>query len=394
MEKMDETDQLDEVWLPILRRLVNHSRNKTEDMSDEPVAVPAKFFNDEKQFKQEIDNVILTTPLLAAASVDIPTPGDRVVFSAAGRSALIVRAKDYSVNAFINSCAHRGATLVEHAKPADSILCPYHGWRYSLQGEVVHQPRSEAFDGLDKDSYNLTRLPAAEKYGLIFVTLDPESDEIDIDTFLGDMAPSISHLQMENAIPIKSEQRDVNANWKITVNSFCEVYHVPVSHSRTLSENMLPYVSTFDSYGIHARFAGAARDFKSLENIPEEEWPNKNFAAGHFVFPLTIVGGTDNIDGSSPLTMLFRLVPGENVGETTLLCNTYIPPYATNKNVDEYRVVHDAMFQSIVMDEDIAVVEANWKSLKNAPANFNIVLGRNEPVLQEFYLNLAAYMKY
>ncbi len=57
---------------------------------------------------------------------------------------------------------HRGARLiVEDGEPCrrQSLVCPYHGWAYRLDGTLAGVPRAEAFPTLDKHLTGLRELP-------------------------------------------------------------------------------------------------------------------------------------------------------------------------------------------------------------------------------------------
>ncbi len=81
---------------------------------------------------------------------------------AARTSIVVVRSADQQVRAFHNICRHRGNKLVwqdypgeETSGTARQFTCKYHGWRYSLEGDLTFvQQESEFFD-LDKDDYGL-----------------------------------------------------------------------------------------------------------------------------------------------------------------------------------------------------------------------------------------------
>ncbi len=70
---------------------------------------------------------------------DIPAPGDWLSFDLLGERAVVMRGQDGAVRAFHNLCRHRGARVVDGAAGhcRGSIVCPFHGWVYNLDGSVL-----------------------------------------------------------------------------------------------------------------------------------------------------------------------------------------------------------------------------------------------------------------
>ena len=96
------------------RRIVDHLREpRSSDLEGQPTKLPASFYTDAERFEAERGTVFREVPLLAGFTGDLPEPGDRILFDAAGPPVLIVRGKDGLVRAFLNLCPHRGARLVE-----------------------------------------------------------------------------------------------------------------------------------------------------------------------------------------------------------------------------------------------------------------------------------------
>src|SRR5881409_2389121 len=113
---------------------------------------------------------------------------------AAHTSIVVVRSADQQVRAFYNMCRHRGNKLVwqdypgeESAGTCRQFQCKYHGWRYSLEGDLTFvQQESEFFD-LDKADYGLAPVRAEVWEGFIFVNLD-KSDDTPLRDYLGELA--------------------------------------------------------------------------------------------------------------------------------------------------------------------------------------------------------------
>jgi nitrite reductase/ring-hydroxylating ferredoxin subunit len=52
-------------------------------------------------------------------------------------SIIVVRAGTDEVRAFHNSCPHRGTQLTGGRGHAKQLVCPFHGWRFGIDGRCV-----------------------------------------------------------------------------------------------------------------------------------------------------------------------------------------------------------------------------------------------------------------
>ena len=73
----------------------------------------------------------------AAARLDeIPQVGDYATYNIGDQSVFLVRADESTVKAYRNFCPHRGTALTDGCGTFENsrIICPFHGWRWDLQG--------------------------------------------------------------------------------------------------------------------------------------------------------------------------------------------------------------------------------------------------------------------
>src|SRR3546814_17084449 len=80
----------------------------------------------------------------------IPNPGSWFLTRNTGSPILVVRDLEGQVRAFYNTCQHRGAPLVtELAGEARGFVCGYHGWSYTLDGQLTAVRDKRDFVDLD-----------------------------------------------------------------------------------------------------------------------------------------------------------------------------------------------------------------------------------------------------
>jgi nitrite reductase/ring-hydroxylating ferredoxin subunit len=88
---------------------------------------------------------------------------------AAGRSILVTRDDDGRLHALRNVCLHAGYPICEAEDgSAERLVCPYHGWEYSLDGRLVEPELSAR---IDPARLRLARYRVGVRDGLILVDL-------------------------------------------------------------------------------------------------------------------------------------------------------------------------------------------------------------------------------
>jgi phenylpropionate dioxygenase-like ring-hydroxylating dioxygenase large terminal subunit len=118
----------------------------------------------------------------AALSSDLK-PGKLQRYEILGEPILLGRDRAGGVYALKDICPHRAAplsagTLVAEADGAESVQCPYHGWRFRTDGACAAVPSLVADQAMDVSRIRVRRYPAAESQGLVFVWMsgDPRGE--------------------------------------------------------------------------------------------------------------------------------------------------------------------------------------------------------------------------
>ena len=79
-----------------------------------------------------------------------------------------------AVQAWADRCPHRGAALSLGCVRDGQLECPYHGWRFSGNGQVVVVPALPDFT--PPDSHRATVFTCTERFGLVWVRLAAEGE--------------------------------------------------------------------------------------------------------------------------------------------------------------------------------------------------------------------------
>lgn len=374
-------------WRQMQRRMIDCVARRTSELAPVPLLVDTGIYTDPVRHAAERERVFLQTPLLAGFSCELPEPGSVLHMDAFGPPVFILRREDGGLDAFRNVCPHRGARLVEGLRIAGGVVCPFHAWRFGLDGLLQSRPQEAAF-ACGGPAPALTRVPVAEKHGLVFLRLDPAGEPVDVDAFLGPMAPLLRSFGLDRAEHVRTDTLMTEANWKLVVDVSCEGYHVPATHPQTLSPQLVPFITIHDSFGRHHRFASPARRMQAWVDLPEDAWPASHYSAVHYLFPNTILTYSDAIDGGMPVIALNRSFPGRHIGETTVLYSTYRPASAAGLAQEDFVALHEAVL-GINRTEDLPMVGRVWFNYSRMPSPAPLVFGRNEMLLQRYHADVA-----
>ena len=128
--------------------------------------------------------------------------------------------------AFANFCRHRGHELLSLGTACDrpSLVCPYHGWSYGLDGSLKTTPRIE----LDKQRYQLVELPCVDWHGWLFV--NALGDAPSFEEHLGTLDNLVRPYDPGSLVVRARHEYQVHANWKIVAENYHECYHCPLIH--------------------------------------------------------------------------------------------------------------------------------------------------------------------
>lgn len=195
--------------------------------------LPAWSYRSEPLLKLEKEKVFLNHWHVVGHVSDLKQPGDWLSFDLLGERALVMRGQDAVIRAFHNTCRHRGSRLVEgeQGNCRGAILCPFHAWVYTLEGELKKVSQPEKFPHLDANTRALKPLELEIWRGFLFLRFEAGPQ--------GSIAEMMARHEQELSIyPLETlETTDglytspvTPVNWKAMVDVDNECYHCPSAH--------------------------------------------------------------------------------------------------------------------------------------------------------------------
>ncbi|TCM23692.1 aromatic ring-hydroxylating dioxygenase subunit alpha [Novosphingobium sp. ST904] len=157
--------------------------------------------------------------------------GDFVIHEFKHESVMMVRQEDGAIRAFFNVCMHRGNRLVNVSEGGvnGSFACPYHGWKWGIDGKLdwVQDPEDFA-QGDPCGKLRLKELRCETWGGFVFWTFDPQAKPLL--EYLDPIPTLFANRDLENYTRVVWRTLRVNTNWKFASDNFNEAYHIPVVH--------------------------------------------------------------------------------------------------------------------------------------------------------------------
>ncbi|PEQ14005.1 (2Fe-2S)-binding protein [Novosphingobium sp. PC22D] len=201
----------------------------------DPRAIPSRRYYDEAFYQLECEKLWPHVWQMACRLEQIPEVGDWVEYSNVGKSVLVVRTAD-GVKAYNNHCRHRGVPIAggdgnaSGNCAASGFVCPFHGWRWNMDGENTFVYGRQLFDADQLEHADLALKPVkCETWGgCAFINHD-----LDAPSLRETMGPVLDRLEAHGMSKLRSEwwfATELPANWKIAMEAFMEGYHVMATH--------------------------------------------------------------------------------------------------------------------------------------------------------------------
>jgi len=362
-----------EKLVAMAERTIAHNKAGTVHLTESVTTIPASNYFDPERWQREVDMIFKRVPLLLAMTAEIKEVNSYKAIDVVGMPVLISRGADGIARAFVNMCSHRGAQLVDPGVgTARRFACPYHNWTYNQEGDLVGVFKQDDFGQLDTSCLGLTQLPIAERAGLIWVTLSPDS-KLDFDAFFAGYDEMLEFCDFASMNHFGTRIL-AGPNWKISFDGYVDFYHLPILHKNTFGPDMSPD-ALFHRVGPHQRVTGPRGNWAKLEGRPTSEWPESVLTGGVWsVFPHGSIAGFE-IEGHK-IYQVARVFPGTTADESV----TYLDFISTAPKTDEFIAAANkqiAFLENVVRDEDYATGLKIQRTVKTG-AKKVLHFGRNE----------------
>lgn len=195
-------------------------------------------FTDEDLFELEMKHIFEGNWIYLAHESQVPNNNDYYTTHIGRQPIVIARNRQGELNAFINACSHRGATLCRHKRGnRATYTCTFHGWTFNNSGKLlkVKDPEGAGYpDCFNKEgSHDLKKVARFESYrGFLFGSINP--DVLPLAEFLGESAKIIDMIVDQSADGLEvlrgASTYTFEGNWKLQAENGADGYHVSAVH--------------------------------------------------------------------------------------------------------------------------------------------------------------------
>ena len=197
-------------------------------------AIHAEYYTSEEIFQEEKEKLFFKSWQYVCHVSELAEPGSFVATSILGQNVFVVRDHDDEIRGYYNVCPHRGHKLVEGSGRKSVIVCPYHHWSFSLDGDLRSMRTMKTSAAPERKAVCLNAVRVDRLLDFIFVNLDSDAQPIaefwpGVEAHIRDTCPEVdSYVLGKNATAIHPV--DVAANWKIQIDNYLECQHCRHGH--------------------------------------------------------------------------------------------------------------------------------------------------------------------
>ena len=338
--------------------------------------LPNAAYADPDVFEFERDNVFAKTWTGLDFASELPTQAYAKPVDFMGLPLLLVRDREDNIKVFHNVCSHRGMVLVDEPGPVKKLIrCRYHSWSYDLQGELKSTPHiggvgTTSAEGFSCEGNGLKEVRSAIWMGIIFVNLSGQAQSFEDyilplktrwEAFTGEGA----FEQLEVADDHSNMRLDINCNWKLAIENYCEAYHLPWVHPdlnsySPLEQHVNLLVNDYMSGQGTLNYTHSEVSGHTLPKFPN--WPDQKLNEGEYIslFPNLMLG----LQVDHVFAIVIQPTACDRIIEKLQI--TYVNKASAKS--DDYAGCREAVMKSwdLVFKEDIFAIEGMQQG-RNSP---------------------------
>jgi glycine betaine catabolism A len=185
------------------------------------------FYIDPDYFKLDLEQIWYRDWLFIGHDCELTTVGSYMTVQVGAYPVVIVRGEDGRINAFHNSCRHRGSRVCTKERgQSNKLVCPYHQWTYELDGSLAFA--RQMGEDFDTTNFGLKPVACETAGGYIFICLADQP--MDFAPFRAMMEPYFLPHRLRDAKVAFESTIIEKGNWKLVWENNRECYHCAGNH--------------------------------------------------------------------------------------------------------------------------------------------------------------------
>lgn len=199
---------------------------------EDAISLPPEVYSSPEFYEFEKHAIFDREWLCLGRVEQVPEVGDYFAIDALDEPYMIVRSEPDKVIVLSAVCQHRGMLVAEGSgNCGKAFQCPYHWWRYGLDGRFLGGPDLGSPKRFDRAAIRLPEIRSEIWNGFVFVNLDENAEPL---------APSLQRLdemmanyEIENLRTTKPQLlHGLPFNWKVMMENGIEAYHSSRLHEK------------------------------------------------------------------------------------------------------------------------------------------------------------------
>tara|TARA_R110000787_G_scaffold6137_10_gene21760 strand:- start:21051 stop:22235 length:1185 start_codon:yes stop_codon:yes gene_type:complete len=347
---------------------------------------PSYIYTSPDIFDLEKQEIFMKDWLCVGREEEVENPGDYTAFRVLDEPVVVVRGQDGEVRAFSNICSHRGTEIAFGDGNKKVLSCPFHGWSYGLDGNLIGAPFMDETEDFDRKACKLPTIRLEIWRGWMFINFDINAKPLS--EYVASLEEDFGYIPQEEYRLAVKTVGEVECNWKLLVENLIDFYHVNVVHKTTNGRSF-----THDSFKFKSHPGGGYQAFyNSGPSTPTGEpifgrapWmddKSDDFSTTGLLPPnFTFFARTDTVHPY----ITWPLSPTRS----RLMVYTLIPKMFFNEPNFSERVEGYRQTQARVMDEDRQMLE----SVQNSMVSRNFRPGRMASIEKGVNHIISSYLE-
>ncbi|MCB1644005.1 MAG: aromatic ring-hydroxylating dioxygenase subunit alpha [Pseudomonadales bacterium] len=197
--------------------------------------LPPGAYTSAEIFALEKERLFQADWVCLAREEQLPLAGDYLCVDLLGQPLVLVRRKDGSIHGMSTVCLHRGMPVATGQGNARHFSCPYHLWKYDLEGQLISAPMMEGVEDFVPAQCRLPEVAVEVWQGFVFVNLD--TDAAPLTPELEGLTKILADYGLDRLVSAGVVDFDSPWNWKLLLENFMEAYHHIGPHIATFQPN-------------------------------------------------------------------------------------------------------------------------------------------------------------
>jgi len=181
----------------------------------------------------EVEKMWTRTWQAACRESELKEVGSYFVYDIAKYSLVFTRTESGDVKGYYNACLHRGRQLRKDSGTAREFKCPFHGFRWTLDGDFSGAPCEWDFPHIDKDEFKLPQVKVDFWGGWVFFNMDLDAQPLH--EYLGILPKHFERWKPETTYKALHVEKVIECNWKVAWEAFIESFHTVQTHPQIMT---------------------------------------------------------------------------------------------------------------------------------------------------------------